>query len=84
MRTDRKPTLSYRKAIDRMRMPETRLVQTHSPQGDAFYVVPGGYVEPDTAEKIIKHPQVVGSPDGLFPNMPQTWRIIGPNTEAVS
>jgi hypothetical protein len=67
--------IGFRRAIDLMRQPETRLVRTNSTGGEIFYVVPGGYVEPDTAVKIIKHPQVIASEDGMWPGMSQTWRF---------
>jgi hypothetical protein len=37
--------------------------------------VPGGYVEPEVAEKIKKHQGVVAGTDGLFPGHDQTWRM---------
>jgi len=64
--------LGFNKAMDLMRQPGTRLVN----QAGSYYVGPrGGYVEPDTAHKIIKYPQVVGSKDGMWPGMDQTWRL---------
>jgi hypothetical protein len=75
---NRKPlkAIGYKKATDLMRLPGTRLVRTRSAHGDVFYVVPGGYVEPATAAKIIKHPQVIASEDGMWPGMSQTWRLM--------
>jgi hypothetical protein len=61
-----------------MRQPGTRLVKMFtngSREGFAHYLVPGGYVTPDTAEKIKQHPLVRASEDGLFPNQDQTWRL---------
>jgi hypothetical protein len=69
--------IGFLKAMDLMRLPGTRLVRTRSTTGDVFYVVPGGYVEPDTAAKIIKHPQVVAGEDVMWPGMSQTWRLLG-------
>jgi hypothetical protein len=69
--------VSYKRAIEMMRRAGTRMIMqyTHkSPDGRAYYVVPGGYVEPATAAKIIEHPQIVASYDALFPGMTQTWR----------
>jgi hypothetical protein len=63
--------IAYTKALDMMRKPEVRMIKT----GDVFYVVPGGYVEPKTAEKLMQHPQVRAAEDGLWPGMSQTWRI---------
>jgi len=73
-----KKPLGLKKAMDLMRLPGTRLVKmfTHgSPEGFAHYVIPGGYVEPDTADKIKARADVTASKDGLFPNSDQTWRI---------
>jgi hypothetical protein len=64
--------------MDLMQRSATRLVRMHtsaSPEGYAHYLIPGGYVEPDIAEKIKKHPGVVGGDDGLFPGHDQTWRM---------
>jgi hypothetical protein len=69
-------TLSYRKAIDRMRQPGAHLIQTHGAYGNVHYVVPGGYVEPATAERLKKHPLVRAGEDGLFPGYTQTWRVV--------
>lgn len=77
--TERKP-LSLKKAMDLMRLPGTRLVRMFtvgSPDGYAHYVVPGGYVEPETAERIKNRDDVIAGEDGLFPNIDQTWRIGG-------
>lgn len=70
--------IGLKKALDMMRLQGTRLVQMHttgSPEGVAHYVIPGGYVEPDVAEKIKTNPQVVAGEDGLFPGHNQTWRM---------
>jgi hypothetical protein len=66
-----KKTLGYARAIEAMRMPETRLVRMHNGGltggGFAFYVIPGGRVEDQVAVKIIAHPLVRAGHDGLFP-----------------
>ena len=70
--------ISYRRAIEMMRRAGTRMIKQYtfrSPEGYAYYIVPGGYIEPDTARKIIDHPQVCSGADGLFPGQPQTWRL---------
>jgi len=68
--------IGFRKALDLMRQrPETRLILSKSKTGNVFYLAPGGYVEPDTADKIIKHPQVSASEDGMWPGMSQTWGL---------
>jgi hypothetical protein len=69
--------IGFKKAIDLMRLPGTRLIKTYNGAGgSAHCVVPGGYIEPDVAEKIKNHPQVAAAPDGLWPGHSQTWRII--------
>jgi len=40
-----------------------------------WFVVPGGAVTDETAEKIKRRPDVAGQHDGLFPNHDQTWRM---------
>lgn len=70
--------IGLKKAIDLMQRTETRLVRMHTdsaPDGYAHYLIPGGYVEPDVAEKIKKRPGVVAGNDGLFPGHDQTWRM---------
>jgi hypothetical protein len=52
----------------------------HNPKsvdGKTYYVVPGGYVEPSDAEKIIARPDVHPYDDGLFPGCTQSWRLGG-------
>jgi hypothetical protein len=76
-------TLSFNRALDLMRFDGARLLKMHtnaSPEGVAHYVVPGGYVTPETAEKIKKHPLVASSHDGLWPGLEQTWRLWTTNT----
>jgi hypothetical protein len=71
-------SIGIRKAMDLMRVNDARLVKMHtdaSPDGFAHYIIPGGYVDPATAEKIKHHPLVTASKDGLFPSHDQTWRI---------
>jgi hypothetical protein len=67
--------IGFLKALNMLRKPEVRLIKTKSANGDVFYISPGGYVEPKTAEKLMQHPQVRGAEDGLWPGMSQTWRI---------
>jgi hypothetical protein len=72
------PSIGYKKAIDLMHKHGTRLVRMTSdasPEGFVHYVVPGGHVSPDVADKIKKHPAVSAGSDGLFPGHDQTWRI---------
>ena len=56
-------------AMDAMRKPDARLIQTFS-----YYGKPD-YYEQKIAEQIIAHPQVIGGKDALFPGHHQTWRM---------
>jgi hypothetical protein len=70
--------LNEETALNLLRQPGRRLMKMHtagSPNGHAFYVVPGGYVEPEIAKKIIERPDAQPYDDGLFPGHPQTWRL---------
>jgi hypothetical protein len=69
-------SIGYKKAIEKMRQPGTRMIRQYTRQsrdGYAHFVVPGGYVEPEVAQKIKDHPQIVGGKDGFFPGHDQTW-----------
>jgi hypothetical protein len=66
-------------ALNRMRQ-GARLMKmstVKAPNGTAFYVVPGGPVDPVDAAKIIERPDVHVFDDGLFPGIPQSWRMGG-------
>ncbi len=65
-----KKALSLKKALEFMRG-KSCLMNS----GGTYYVVPGGYVEPNTAKAIKKRPDVIGSKDALWPGHDQTWRI---------
>jgi hypothetical protein len=55
-----------------------RLMKMHAnnlPNGYAYYIVPGGYIRPDQAQKIIDRPDVCVYDDGLLSGHPQTWKI---------
>ena len=70
-----KRTDKFNRAMDAMRRPDARMIQTNF-HGRPDYWITGGYrVEPDIAKKIIDHPQVIGGKDALFPGHHQTWRI---------
>jgi hypothetical protein len=45
------------------------------PKGYRWFVVPGGPVKNEVAEKIKAHPSVVAGKDGLWPSMDQTWKM---------
>jgi hypothetical protein len=63
-------------AMDAMRRPGSRMIQTNYHGRPDFWITPsGGRVEPDIAKRIIAHPQVIGGRDALFPGHHQTWRM---------
>jgi hypothetical protein len=68
-------------AMDAMRRPDARLIQTFSYYGKPdYWIAPsGGRVEQKIAEQIIAHPQVRGGKDALFPGHHQTWRMCSLN-----
>jgi hypothetical protein len=68
--------LSYKKACLKLRERGTRLMIMHSSDGDHFYVVPGGRVARDDAQKILRQPDIEEFDDGLFPGNPQSWRVV--------
>lgn len=74
-----KKPLSLKKALEHMRTGSALLRMngnTGGPDGANFYIVPGGAVDPHTANAIMKRVDVRGSKDGLFPGHDQTWRFI--------
>jgi hypothetical protein len=73
--------LTYKRAIDQMQKPGTRLCQMHGPDGKRWFLLPGGPVSAEVASKIIAQSNVIGQPDALFPGMSQTWVVI-PSTFA--
>ena len=64
-------------AMNAMRKPDARLIQTFSYYGKPdYWIAPGGgRVEQKIAEQIIAHPQLIGGKDALFPGHHQTWRM---------
>ena len=66
----------FNDAMDAMRRPGSRMIQTNYQGRPDFWITPrGGRVEPDIAKRIIDHPQVIGGKDALFPGHHQTWRM---------
>lgn len=47
-----------------------------SKTGKSFYIVPGGPVESEVAEKLIARPNIQSNNDGLLPETPQSWSIM--------
>jgi hypothetical protein len=74
--TMRNETLSEAFALDLMR--EGRLLmKMHTVQGLRWFVVPGGKVTDNVAERILARPDVQPSDPGLFPGCSQTFRLSG-------
>lgn len=70
--------LALRKALDLLRLPGHRLMRISDGNASmSWFVVPGGFVLPETAAEIIKRPDVCGCEDGLFPGYSQTFQIGG-------
>jgi hypothetical protein len=67
----------FNDAMDAMRRPDARLIQTFSYYGKPdYWIAPSGVrLEQKIAEQIISHPQVIGGKDALFPGHHQTWRM---------
>lgn len=71
--------MSLKVALKALSMPGARLMFMHdnsSPSGKTYCIVPGGRVELETAERIIKRDDVIPQHDGLFPGHTQTWQFI--------
>jgi hypothetical protein len=52
----------FNRAMDAMRRPDARMIQTNFHGRPDYWIAPSGHrVEPDVAQKIINHPQVVGA-----------------------
>ena len=67
--------LKLEKALELMRRGSV-LVHMHSAGKNlSWYVVPGGRVTDTVANKLLEHPAVSGSRDGLFPGLDQTYRL---------
>lgn len=71
--------IGYKVALEKMRRHGVRLVRmraSNAEGGFAHYVVPGGYVESATAQKLKEHPFMRANEDGLFPGHDQTWTMM--------
>jgi hypothetical protein len=64
-------SIKHDRAVDLMRA-GARLCLMHNNDGFIYYVVPGGPVTTETAEKIKQHPLVRAGRDGLLPGHDQT------------
>lgn len=67
--------LRFNAAVDLLHRKDTRLIIMHCSDGDRFYVVPGGRVNRDDAQKILQRPDILEFDDGLFPGNPQSWKM---------
>jgi len=67
--------LRLTKAVEMLHRVGARMMIMHASDGDHFYVVPGGRVNRDDAQKILKRPDIIEFDDGLFPGNPQSWKI---------
>ena len=63
------------KALDALRKPDARLIQTNNPSHPEYCITGVGRIETKTAQQIISHPQIIGAKDALFPGLDQTWRF---------
>jgi hypothetical protein len=67
--------IKFNRAIDILRRPDTRMIKQNHNGRTQYYIVPGGRVDDETAQKIKNHPLVRAGRDRLFPGLDQTWRI---------
>ena len=67
--------IGLKKSFDLMHRKGTRLIKQVAHGETHWYVVPGGLVTEETAERIREHPLVYSGKDGLWPGMEQIWRM---------
>jgi hypothetical protein len=76
MSVNGKSIKKFSAAMDAMRKPDTRLLQTNCDGRPTFWIAPVvAAFEPEIAKRIIAHPQIIGGKDALFPGHHQTWRM---------
>lgn len=75
MKKDRNECLTFNKAVDLLHRTGTRMMVMRANDGDHFYIVPGGRVDPRAAQKILLRPDIIEFDDGLFPGNPQSWKM---------
>ena len=77
----RKKSDDMNRVLDAMRkgavMVHMSINRGHTPLKMEYYLVPGGVIDRETAERIKEHPQVPASGDGIWPGHDQTWKIQG-------
>jgi hypothetical protein len=67
--------MKLRKAIDYMHEGSALMQMNKSGDAKAWYLVPGGEIDDNTAQALIAMPNVKPNDDGLFPGISQTWKI---------
>jgi hypothetical protein len=67
--------LSMKRAVDLLHQQGHCLILMHTTKGLAYFVVPGGPVDREAAEKIITRPDMHAHDNGLFPGRTQSWKM---------
>ena len=71
----KKQSLTEWDALKLLRQPDHLLQLMHTKGGQEFFVMPGGPVTKETAQKILGRPDVQPFESGLFPDCPQSWKL---------
>lgn len=69
-------SLTYKKACAALTKRGSRLMKMHTKDGSQWFVIPGGRVSDDDAEKILQRANLTTCDDGLFPGIPQSWKLV--------
>lgn len=67
--------MKLKKAVDLMHTGSLLMKMNKSGDMTAWYLVPGGEVDQDTAEALQQMKDVIPGNDGLFPGVSQTWKV---------
>jgi len=69
--------IAFKVATEMLRQPGCILIEmkTKTRDGHEFYIVPGGPVSEETAQKILEHPLCHKVDSGLFPGISQSWSL---------
>ena len=67
--------LTLAKAADILRLPNRRLMKMNTVDGTKWFIVPDGAVSDTVAQALIARPDVHSCEDGLFPGIPQCYKI---------
>ena len=76
--SNNKATLNFNDATERLRRPDCVLVDMKAPNtkfGRQFFVVPGGPISDEVAQKVLAHPLCHEVDGGLFPGIPQSYSL---------